>query len=310
MSLRRQLLNLCLRWTEKPLLSCASPLMLRRLLEVQARLFFRGPRGIQADWRAFPNGPRALWLTPSRLGPRVILYIHGGGFVIGSPQTHRAMLARLSSSTAARVVLPTYARVPEARFPAASMDVRAAWDGLISEGINPVDIVIGGDSAGGALVFDLLAQLCHEGAALPAAAFGLSPLLDMTFSGDSFNQNARSDVLLPAHRAAEVTRLYLDGAPAADPRPSPLFADFTGAPAVWLTVSDTEILRDDSLRMAARLQALKVPVTLCVEHDLPHVWPLFHDYLPEARQTLAALAEWINALPSARHGAPDQAGEN
>ena len=305
MSLRQHLLNRCLRLTEKPLLARANPQMLRATMEMQARLFFKGPRDVFFEWRGLPGAGSVLWLTPQ--GPsngRVILYIHGGGFVFGSPETHRAMVARLALLTGAQAVLPRYARVPEAAFPKPAEDIRAAWDALCRTGIAARDIVIGGDSAGGALVFDLLAELCREGAALPAGVFGLSPLLDMTFSGASFTQNAESDVLLPAARAAEMARLYLRGQSAESPRASPILADFKGAPPVWLTVSDSEILRDDSRRFAARLRDAQVPVTFQEVHDLPHVWPLFQNHLPEARETLATLAEWISALP------PDRAGES
>ncbi len=273
--------------------------MLRRVLEIQARLFFRGPRNVDANWQEVPDGPRALWLVPSQAGARVILYIHGGGFVFGSPQTHQAMLARLASRCKARAVLPTYARVPEARFPAPAKDVRAAWDGLRRAGIAAQDIVIGGDSAGGALVFALLAELCAEGRALPAGVFGLSPLLDLTFSGRSIRENAGRDVLLPVQRASEMVQLYLAGFNPSDPKISPLYADFQGAPPVWLCASDTEILRDDSRRLVTRLEAANVQVTFCEEHDLPHVWPLFQNHLPEAQATIEALADWIKALPLA-----------
>ncbi|MEX3313641.1 alpha/beta hydrolase [Sulfitobacter sp. PS-8MA] len=310
MSLRRHLLNRYLRWTEKPLLSRGSPQLLRRVLELQARLFFRGPRDVRAVWRTLPKGPRALWLVPSNAGARVILYIHGGGFVFGSPQTHQAMLARLASRSAARAVLPTYARVPEARFPEALEDVRAAWEALRDSGIAAQNIVIGGDSAGGALAFNLLAELCQEGGALPAGVFGLSPLLDMTFSGASFRENAGRDVLLPTERASEMAQLYLNGRDARDPRASPLFADFSTAPPIWLCVSDSEILRDDSRRLAARLKATEVSVTLREEHDLPHVWPLFQNHLPEAQETLTALAAWIRTLPLAPDDRRDRAGGN
>lgn len=274
-------------------------------MEMQARLFFRGPRGVRSDWCDLPGAGAALWLTPKHLcKTRVILYIHGGGFVFGSPETHRAMVARLALLTGARAVLPRYNRVPEAAFPKPAQDVRAAWDALRQTGISAQDIVIGGDSAGGALVFDLLAQLCREGAALPAGVFGLSPLLDMTFSGSSFVENTKCDVLLPATRAAEMADLYLQGQSARDPRASPIFADFEGAPPIWLTVSDSEILRDDSRRFAALLRDTGVAVTFEEAHDLPHVWPLFQNHLPEARATLGTLANWINALP------PGQAGES
>lgn len=298
MSLRQHLLNRCLRLTEKPLLAWGNPQLLRATMEMQARLFFRGPRGVRSDWCDLPGAGAALWLTPKHHSKtRVILYIHGGGFVFGSPETHRAMVARLALLTGARAVLPRYNRVPEAAFPKPAQDVRAAWDALRQTGISAQDIVIGGDSAGGALVFDLLAQLCREGAALPAGVFGLSPLLDMTFSGSSFVENTKCDVLLPAERAAEMAELYLQGQSARHPRASPMFADFEGAPPIWLTVSDSEILRDDSRRFAARLRDAGVAVTFEEAHDLPHVWPLFQNHLPEARATLGALANWINALP-------------
>lgn len=305
MSLRQHLLNRYLRLTEKPLLAHANPQFLRATMEMQARLFFKGPREVHAEWRDLPGAGSALWLTPQHCTKgRVILYIHGGGFVFGSPETHRAMVARLALLTGAQAVLPRYARVPEAAFPKPAEDIRAAWDGLREVDIAARDIVIGGDSAGGALVFDLLAQLCREGADLPAGVFGLSPLLDLTFSGPSFTQNTECDVLLPAARAEEMARLYLQGQSAKSPRASPIFADFKGAPLVWLTVSDSEILRDDSRRFAARLREAGVSVTLQEVHDLPHVWPLFQNHLPEARETLASLADWINALP------PDRAAES
>lgn len=305
MSLRQHFLNRCLRLAEKPLLARANPQILRAAMEMQARVFFKGPREVAAEWRDLPGAGSALWLRPQRPPTgSVILYIHGGGFVFGSPETHRAMVARLALLTGAQAVLPRYARVPEVSFPKPAEDVRAAWEALRQLGIAARDIVIGGDSAGGALVFDLLAQLCREGSALPAGAFGLSPLLDMTFSGSSFTQNAENDVLLPAARAAEMARLYLQNQSPENPRASPLFAEFDGAPPVWLTVSDSEILRDDSRRFAARLRNARVSVTIEEVHDLPHVWPLFQNHLPEARETLATLADWINALP------PGQAGES
>tara|TARA_R110002049_G_scaffold44333_3_gene129903 strand:- start:150883 stop:151779 length:897 start_codon:yes stop_codon:yes gene_type:complete len=296
MSLRRQILNRLLRWTERPVIARATPAGLRRSLAVKARLFFHGPRGVHEEWRR-AGKTEALWLTPAAQTRRlVIFYIHGGGFVFGSPDTHKAMIARLATSLGARAVLPRYALSPEVAFPGAADDVRSAWDALITSGVAPGDVVVGGDSAGGALAFDLLAQICREGRGVPAGLFALSPLVDLTFSGASFRENLHRDVVLPGERAAELAELYLRGHPASDPRASPLFADFPGAPPVWLTVGDTEILRDDSRRMAAHLNTTGIDVTLEEEHDLPHVWPIFHNVLPEARHSIDALAAWITAL--------------
>jgi acetyl esterase/lipase len=190
-------------------------------------------------------------------------------------------------------ILPKYRRAPEAQFPAAPQDVRAAWDGLIASGVDPADVILGGDSAGGALAFGLVAALCSEKAAKPSAVFGLSPLTDLTYSGNSFVENADCDVILPSDRASDLTTPYLRGQMANVPEVSPLFADFMGAPPFWMTVGDTEILLDDSRRMTMRLHEQGVSAQLVVAHDVPHVWPLMHNILPEARQTLDTLARWI-----------------
>lgn len=293
MSIVRPALNGWLRLVEKRRLRTGSPATLRRALELQARLFFHGPRGTKSVTGSYGSLP-CLELTPRSTEPdRVLFYIHGGGFVFGSPSTHSAMAASLAQRIGARAVMPKYRLAPEAPFPAAPDDVRAAWDGLIASGVKPANVVIGGDSAGGALAFGLVAQLCAQGAEKPGAVFGLSPLSDLTFSGESFSTNAQADVVLPAERAAEMTELFLRGQSGETPCVSPLFGDFVGAPPAWITVGDTEILLDDARRLAARITAQGGLAELVVVHDLPHVWPLFHNILPQARQTIDELAQWI-----------------
>ncbi|QFT58641.1 Monoterpene epsilon-lactone hydrolase [Sulfitobacter sp. THAF37] len=298
MSLLRPVLNAYLRLVEKPRLARSSaPEQMRGNLERQARLFFRAPRGTRQNWQILQAGERrveALEVVPRDLASdAVILYIHGGAFVFGSPGTHAAMLGRIAALSGTRAVLPRYRLAPESPFPAAADDVRAAWDGLIAAGVDPARVVLGGDSAGGTLALGLLSQLLQEGAARPAGVFCFSPLTDLTYSGDSFRQNARAEAILVASRAAELADMYLAGRRADDPAVSPLFADFAGAAPVWLTVGDTEILRDDSHRMAAHLRAQGVDVSLTEAHDLPHVWPIFHNSLPEARHSLRDVSVWI-----------------
>ena len=271
MSVMRRILNRWLRLVEKRRLRVASPKMIRRALEVQSRLFFYAPRGTKSRWVDHNRIP-CLEIAPRSVQPgRVLLYFHGGGFVFGSPDTHSAMVAQLAMRVGARAVMPKYRLAPEAACPAALQDVRAAWDGLIAAGVAPADIVVGGDSAGGALAFGLIAALCAEGAAKPGAVFGFSPLTDMTFSGPSFIENADSDVLLPADRAVALAEMFLQGHPGDDPDVSPLFARFDGSPSAWITVGDTEILLDDARRLAAQMRSEGVQVQLVQEHDLPHV---------------------------------------
>lgn len=293
MSTMRRVLNPWLKAVEKRRIRKGTPAQLRRALEAQSRMFFFGPRGMHRKWVQL-GGIACLEVTPRAvLNDRVLLYIHGGGFVFGSPDTHRAMVSRLAHHLGARAVLPRYRLAPEAPFPAAPDDVRAAWDGLIASGVAPSDVVLGGDSAGGALAFGLVASLCAEGAALPGAVFGFSPLTDLTYSGDSFRTNAAADVVLPAESADQLGTMFLRDAPADIPNVSPLFGDFHNAPPAWITVGDTEILLDDARRLSERLTAQGCDATLVVEHDLPHVWPIFHNILPEGRATLDALAVWI-----------------
>lgn len=293
MSLLRQPLNFWLRRIEKRRMGKGEVATLRRALEVQSRLFFHPPRGTTQMWGEYGGIP-SLTTTPRGASPdRVLFYIHGGGFVFGSPDTHSAMAAHLAQKIGARAVLPRYRLAPEAVFPAAPEDVRRAWDGILASGVLSKNIVLGGDSAGGALALGLVAALCAEGADMPGAVFAFSPLTDLTFSGESFSRNAECEVVLAAERGAEMVGLYLNGFGGADPAVSPLFADFAGGPPVWITVGDTEILLDDSRSIVAKLKADGVEATLVVEHDLPHVWPIFHNILPEARGTLAALASWI-----------------
>lgn len=294
MSWQCSVLNVFLRYTEKPRLERVhDPIKLRAGFETKARLFFRPPR--HAKFETGNLGVPVQWAQVGpNVGPGVLLYFHGGGYVFGSPRTHRAMLARLAGLTGMRACLPTYGLAPERPFPAAIDDARTAYMGLLASGVPADQIVIGGDSAGGGLVLALLGDICARGLAKPAAAFAFSPLTDLTFSGESVQTNAQSDVVLPASKGQNMAEMYLQGAEPTDPLVSPLFADFTGAPDVYLAVGDREFLLDDTNRIATRMQDQGVQVTKIIARDLPHVWPIFLGVLPEADATLTDLAKWIS----------------
>ncbi|QYX56497.1 alpha/beta hydrolase [Roseovarius sp. SCSIO 43702] len=298
MSVARSLLNAWLRRVERPHLARAKdPQRLRRSFELKARLFLHGPRGATREEGTLEHGGRqvpALHVRAREAGEGpVVLYLHGGGYVFGSPRTHAAMLATLSREARCRVVLPDYAKAPDRAFPAAVEDALCAYRALEAE---PGGVILGGDSAGGGLALAILGEIVRLGLRRPRGLFAFSPLTDMTFSGASLRENAACDAVLPAERAGEMAEMYLAGHDPADPRASPLFAGFAGAPPVWLCVGDTEILRDDARRMAERLRAQGVEVQLREHHDLPHVWPLFHNVLPEGRATLREVAGWIRSL--------------
>ena len=310
MSLRQWCLNRCLKLVEKPQMARQTPLDLRAGFETKARRFFRVHKDVTVTEIAIETsaGPMpALRLSRKQArADHILLYVHGGGFVMGSAQTHRALVSQIVARAGCDAILPDYRLAPEHPFPAAFHDVLAAWNSLIDQGVPAGKIVLGGDSAGGALVLSLLHYLLSENAKTPAAVFGISPLTDMTFSGASFETNKMHDVLLPAQRSEEMAELYLKDASAKDPLVSPLFGQFKNAPPVWLCVGDTEILLDDVRRMAELLQSQGCDATLRIEGDLPHVWPIFHGWLPEADQTLDALTNWLQAVLSC----PNQPDEN
>ena len=299
MSLRRILLNGYLRLTEKPYLARVQrPEALRRSFESKARLFFHGPFGTRYGKGEIAGIPVTTVRAPMVAeddGP-LILYFHGGGYVFGSPRTHRAMLAMLSRAARAPACLPDYAKAPERPFPAGFEDGLAVYRAVMDR---PGGVVLGGDSAGGGLALALLAEICRRDLPRPRGCFALSPLTDLTHSGESLTRNAQADVMLPADRAVELADMYLQGAAPEDPRASPLWAGFKGAPPVWLSAGDTEILLDDTRRMTAHLRDEGVTVTEIIEHDLPHVWPMLHNALPEGRDTLTRIGAWISSLSPA-----------
>ncbi len=289
MSWQRGVFNRLLRWSEKPYLArVVDPEALRSRFRRRARLFFPPPRRVPVT--AVPGG---LWLgRASGAGP-VILYFHGGAFVFGAPETHKGLAARLAQLAGLPVLMPAYRLAPEHPFPAALEDARSAYETLLAQGVAPGQIVLGGDSAGGGLALALLGDLCARGADRPAGCFAFSPLSDFTFSGASLQANAVCDVMLPAERTQDMAQMYLQGADPRDSRASPLFAGFAGAGPVWLTVGRTEIMLDDTRRMATHLREQGVTVAEVIAGDLPHVWPFFWRYLPEGDQSLRALAGWI-----------------
>lgn len=296
-SLRLSALNGVLRLLAKPRLArVREPETARRDFAIAARLLARPPayaRALPVSFDGAGGTLRGLHVSTGRVDMgRMILYLHGGAYVAGSPETHAAMLARLSALSGLPVFAPDYGLAPECPFPAALEDAEAAWRHLLRLGYRPEQIGLGGDSAGGGIAFALLSRLCRAGTP-PGAAVGFSPWADLGGGGASRQSNARADPLLPAERAAEVAEMYLQGHPAEDPDASPVFAEFPGAPPVLLQYSETEILRDDTIRLAHRLRGFGAEVTLQRWADAPHVWQFFDGWIPEARAALVAAGAFL-----------------
>jgi acetyl esterase/lipase len=300
MSWQLAALNLYLRLVERPYLARETDFVRGRArMETQARHFPMPPGARFAEAPA--GGVPALRLAAPPGAP-VLLWLHGGAYCIGSPRTHAALAAALATRMGAAAVLPDYRLAPEHPFPAAPEDARAAYAGLLAEGVAPGRIVLGGDSAGGGLVFALLHLALAEGLPMPAAALAFSPWIDLTGAGASLRELAWRDVLIPVRRFAEISTIYLAGADPRDPRASPHLAELAGAPPVLIQASRAEVLRDDARAMAARLAACGVPVTLDLCRGLPHVWQIYQGRLPEADTALDRAAAFLR--PRLRDPAP------
>ncbi|MEX3016578.1 alpha/beta hydrolase [Gymnodinialimonas hymeniacidonis] len=241
-------------------------------------------------------GEPSVTVTEPADGPSgTILYFHGGGYIAGSPLSHRALIRSLVRRSGARVVAPDYRLGPEHRLPAAQEDARAAWDALVAKGTRAEEIVLAGDSAGGGMALSLMAELGAEGVR-PAACVAFCPWTDLTGSGASMVENAKRDPLLPVERLPDLIGFAVaEGADLADPRLSPLFAKFSAPAPTLIQHSQTEIVRDDALRMADVLRGAGGEVVVQDWPNPPHTWHIFGDALPEARDALEKAAQFIKA---------------
>ena len=242
-----------------------------------------------------PGGPQGYWFTPTELrsapgqGP-VVLFLHGGGYVMCSPVTHRLFMARTARVIGARVLGLKYRLAPEHPFPAALDDAVAAYRWLLDNGHEPAEILFVGDSAGGGLALATLKRLRDEGVPLPAGAALLSPWVDLAADDSSLRDNAGLDYLgYMAPRMAEMATHYLGGADAEDPLASPLHGDLKGLPPLLLHAGGVEVLRGQVERLADRARAAGVQVELSVYPDMVHVWHAFAGVFPQAGEAMKAV---------------------
>ena len=254
----------------------------------------------------------AEWLRPRAAhSTRVLLYLHGGGYVLGSLNTHRSLVGSLAQRTGLNVLTINYRKAPDHPFPAALDDARRAYRWLLRQGHQPHNIVVGGDSAGGGLALALLLALRDAGEALPAAGVGLSPWTDLNLPTAALRRVAREEsLLLEALQMRTWGPLYAHNTPLSHPLLSPARADLHGLPPLLIQVSTAEVLYDDVLRFAAKARAARVRVVVQPFEGLVHWWHLFWRVVPEARQALDQVAEFLAdiwAVPAVLPVAPRRA---
>ena len=244
--------------------------------------------------RVNAGGPAAEWAADENAaGDRAILYLHGGGYVIGSVRTHRVLMAGLSRASGARVLGPEYRLAPEHPFPAAVEDAVAAYRWLLRQGYAPGRITVAGDSAGGGLTIAALVQMRYYGLPTPAAAVCFSPWVDLEGIGDSMTGNVGKGDMVEREGLLFMAGAYLNGASPRAPLAAPLYADLQGLPPTLIQAGGIETLLDDAVRLADRARAAGVDVELDVWEDMIHVWQLFAPMLPEGRQALGQAGAFI-----------------
>ena len=277
-----------------------APIEQRRAAFAAITTFFPVPQDVKAE-PVDAGGIPAEWIAaPGADADRVIYYLHGGGYAIGSVNTHREMISRLSRAAGARALAIDYRLSPEHPFPAAIEDATTAYRWLLSTGLDPARIVIAGDSAGGGLTVATLVSLRDAGDPLPAAAVCLSPWVDMEGTGDSMTTQAEADPMINREDVLEGARAYLNGAGPRTPLASPIHADLSGLPPLLIHVGTAEVLLDDSTRLAARARSAGVDVTLEPWEDMIHVFQFFSSMLPEAQQAIGRIGQFVRQHTSAK----------
>jgi acetyl esterase/lipase len=225
----------------------------------------------------------------------VILYFHGGVYVIGSAAATVPLVGDLVRRTGSKAITLEYRLAPEHPYPAAVEDARAAYVGLLAQGVAPAQIALAGESAGGGLAVALLLALREAGVPLPSCAYLMSPYVDLTLSGNTLAAKREVDPLLTPDGLHARVPDYVGGADAADPLISPVFGDLRDLPPLLIQVGSHEVLLSDALRLAARAAISDVPVTLEVIPGVPHVFQAYAGLLDEAGAALDRASDFLKA---------------
>ncbi|HYR73746.1 MAG TPA: alpha/beta hydrolase [Candidatus Acidoferrum sp.] len=267
----------------------------RRAQYERAEKVFPTPPDVKVERVNVPAAP-AEWLRPPSAVPgRVVLYLHGGGYVIGSPRSHRHLAAAIAGAAGASALLLDYRLAPEHPFPAAVEDATAAYRWLLDQAIAPEHIVIAGDSAGGGLTVATVLALREARVPLPAGGVCISPWVDLTCSGASYATKAAADPIVRRAGVEEMARAYLGATPPRTPLASPLFADLRGLPPLLIHVGSDEVLLDDAVQLAERAKAAGVDATLEIYDRMIHVWHWFLPMLDEAQTAVEAIGQFVRS---------------
>ena len=267
-----------------------------RAMYDRAERVFTVPPGTRVE-PVTVGGRPAEWIRPARAREdAALLYLHGGGYVIGSPRSHRHLAESIARSAGIACLLPDYRLAPEHPFPAAVDDALGAYRSLVDDRkIASSRIAIAGDSAGGGLTVATLVAIRQAGLPMPGAAVCISPWTDLTCSAPSYETKAATDPLVALPGITTMAQNYLGAADPRTPLASPLYADLRGLPPLLIQVGSEEVLLDDATRLAERAQAAGVDATIEVWEPMIHVWHWFLPWLDEAQAAVDKIGAFLRA---------------
>ncbi|MGU3362195.1 alpha/beta hydrolase [Methylobacterium sp. M6A4_1b] len=246
--------------------------------------------------RAEVPGVRAEWTcTANADATRVLLFLHGGGYMAGSLASHRHVVAEAGREAGTRTLALAYRLAPEHPFPAALEDALAGYRFLLESGVAAERIVLAGESAGGGLALATVMSLRAAGLPLPRCLWLSTPWVDLALTGATLASKAAVDPLLSRAYLAELAAAYLAGSDPRAPLVSPIYGDLTGFPPMLIQVGSAEILLDDALRLAGAAAAADVPVTLAAWPHMIHAWHLFYPEVEEGRSALREAGSFLRA---------------
>ena len=265
----------------------------RRAQYDRAERVFPTPPDVAIEAVTAPARP-AEWLRPP--GARTdaaVLYLHGGGYVIGSPRSHRHLAAAIARAAGTAALLVDYRLAPEHPFPAALDDAVAAYQWLLGRGLAPGRVVVAGDSAGGGLTVATLLALRDRGLPRPAGGVCISPWVDLTCSGATYATKAAVDPIVTRESVAMMAQAYAGADDPKAPLLSPLYADLRGLPPLLVQVGSDEVLLDDALGLGERARAAGVDVTIEEWPAMIHVWHWFQPMLDEAERAVGVIGNFV-----------------
>lgn len=262
---------------------------------LESRVFlFRKPKDVEVEEMDIEGVHSELLYPPKSNREYIIIYLHGGSYNAGSPNTHRGIAARIGKASEIPVLLIDYSLAPENPFPAALEDVVLVYKWLLEQkGIKSNKIIIAGDSAGGGLALATVIKLRDEKVNLPAATVCLSPWTDLALTGESIKTKEKEEIMITENELQQSAKLYLKNTDSRNPLASPLYADLKGLPPIFLQTGTREIALDDTVRFAEKAIKAEVEVTSDIWSGMWHVFQIYGNLMPESKKAIKKIGKFI-----------------